>query len=568
MDKNVKKYIQQTGIEKDPLALNMTREQIPSALLMKDSQKFIDEIAVIATSGKRICIIGDYDTDGVNSTSSLYRFLLLAIKILNEKLENPNPAKVMYYIPHRFEDGYGITPKVIDKVLLRNPKTDVLITCDNGIVAFEAAEYAKQKGLKLLITDHHLPLDNGKLPEADVIVNPNRLDDDYPFKGISGTVVVYKLFCEFAKQYCPEHLDQFLSFVDFAGISVISDVMNVTYENRVYLKETLDIFNGKSKYPLRFAWVAMIESLRRSKKLEADHVFTEKDFGFLFSPMLNAQSRVFGDASAGVETFLSTSTAEVREKAEFLISVNEKRKQISNESFARANETDHTGKSVIVIRDDLLGDGFIGLVAGKITEKYNRPSVVFTEGHDGVLKGSARCPEGFNLIENLEVIRDLTIKMGGHSGAAGLSIPTGNLDEFTERLTKQFDKVIPKDFSNKIVPDLVMKPGDVNIDFLRDLNQYAPFGAGFPYPVVEVENLLVDQVKEMGKANKGELKPHLKYLTKEGIDIVVWNAPDDLPREVEPGTSFSAAGTPEVNNFLGQVSIQMVCSPNNVEFQH
>ena len=474
----------------------------------------------------------------------------------------------MYYIPHRFEDGYGITPKVIDKVLLRNPKTDVLITCDNGIVAFEAAEYAKQKGLQLIITDHHLPLDNGKLPEADIIVNPNRLDDDYPFKGISGTVVVYKLFCEFAKQYCPEHLDQFLSFVDFAGISVISDVMNVTYENRVYLKETLDIFNGQSKYPLRFAWVAMIESLRRSKKLEADHVFTEKDFGFLFSPMLNAQSRVFGDASAGVETFLSTSTAEVREKAEFLISVNEKRKQISNESFARANETDHTGKSVIVIRDDLLGDGFIGLVAGKITEKYNRPSVVFTEGHDGVLKGSARCPEGFNLIENLEVVRDLTIKMGGHSGAAGLSIPTKNLDEFTERLTKQFDKVIPKDFSNKIVPDLVMKPGDVNIDFLRDLNQYAPFGAGFPYPVVEVENLLVDQVKEMGKANKGELKPHLKYLTKEGIDIVVWNAPDELPREVEPGTSFSAAGTPEVNNFLGQVSIQMVCSPNNIEFQY
>ena len=393
MDKNVKKYIQQTGIEKDPLALNMTREQIPSVLLMKDAQKFIDEIAVLVTSGKRICIIGDYDTDGVNSTSSQYRFLLLAIKYLNEKLDNPNPAKVMYYIPHRFEDGYGITPKVIDKVLLRNPKTDVLITCDNGIVAFEAAEYAKQKGLQLIITDHHLPLDNGKLPEADIIVNPNRLDDDYPFKGISGTVVVYKLFCEFAKQYCPEHLDQFLSFVDFAGISVISDVMNVTYENRVYLKETLDIFNGQSKYPLRFAWVAMIESLRRSKKLEADHVFTEKDFGFLFSPMLNAQSRVFGDASAGVETFLSTSTAEVREKAEFLISVNEKRKQISNESFARANETDHTGKSVIVIRDDLLGDGFIGLVAGKITEKYNRPSVVFTEGHDGVLKGSARCPE-------------------------------------------------------------------------------------------------------------------------------------------------------------------------------
>ena len=553
MDKNVKKYITQTGIEKDPLALNMTREQIPSVLLMKDSQKFIDEIAEIVTSGKRICIIGDYDTDGVNSTSSQYRFLLLAIKYLNEKLDNPNPAKVMYYIPHRFEDGYGITPKVIDKVLLRNPKTDVLITCDNGIVAFEAAEYAKQKGLQLIITDHHLPLDNGKLPEADIIVNPNRLDDDYPFKGISGTVVVYKLFCEFAKQYCPEHLDQFLSFVDFAGISVISDVMNVTYENRVYLKETLDIFNGQSKYPLRFAWVAMIESLRRSKKLEADHVFTEKDFGFLFSPMLNAQSRVFG---------------EVREKAEFLISVNEKRKQISNESFARANETDHTGKSVIVIRDDLLGDGFIGLVAGKITEKYNRPSVVFTEGHDGVLKGSARCPEGFNLIENLEVVRDLTIKMGGHSGAAGLSSPTKNLDEFTKRLTKQFDKVIPKDFSNKIVPDLVMKPGDVNIDFLRDLNQYAPFGAGFPYPVVEVKNLLVDQVKEMGKANKGELKPHLKYLTKEGIDIVVWNAPDDLPREVESGASFSAAGTPEVNNFLGQVSIQMVCSPNNIEFQY
>lgn len=562
MIKKLKDYINKTGVLAKPEILSMTREQIPSALLMKDAQKFIDTVFELIKAGKRICVVGDYDTDGVCSTSVQVRCLRLISKLLTG-----DEGKISYYIPHRFNDGYGISPKVIDNILLKNPKVDALITCDNGIVAFEAAEYAKQKGLMMLVTDHHLASEDGKLPDVVAAVNPNRVDDDYPFKGISGTVVVYKLYCEFARQHLPENISDFEAFVDFAGMSVISDVMDVTFENRVYLNEALDIFNGKSKYRLRFAWVAMIESLRRANRVTKEHEFTEKDFGFLFSPMLNAQSRVYGDASHGVETFLSQNTDDVREKAEFLIKVNEKRKEIFNDAFERVNKHDYSGHSAIVIRDDNLGDGFIGLVAGKITEKYNRPSVVFSETHKGILKGSARCPEGFNLIEVMSVVRPLTIKMGGHEGAAGLSIPVENLDEFTKKLNNAFSKVIPDDFTNKIEPDIILEPSELNVDFFRDLNSYRPFGAGFKYPVVSVSGMEIKTIKMMGKAPAGKTKPHVKYITKEEIDVVIWNGGTELPDTVSEGDKISAIGVPEENNFLGVTSIQLVATPNNVIFE-
>lgn len=561
MNTKVQQYIEKKGVLEKPEILSMTKEQTPSVLLMKDAQKFIDKIKQYLLEKKRICVIGDYDTDGVCSTSVTVRCLRQISKGLTG-----SEGKISYYIPHRFEDGYGLSQKVIDKVLLKNPKTEVLVTCDNGIVAFDAVDYANSKGLKVLVTDHHLAKEDGQLPKAEAIVNPNRVDDEYPFKGISGTIVVYKLFVEFAKQHLPENVKDFEQYIDFAGMSVVSDVMPVLYESRYYLKEALKIFNGEGEFLCRFAWKAMIESLRSSRKLDKDKELTEKDFGFIFSPMINAQSRVYGLANHGVETFLSTSTDDVREKVQFLIKVNEERKKISNSSFERINQTDYTGKPVIIIRDDELGDGFIGLIAGKLTEKYNRPSVVFTKNHDGSLKGSARGIEGYNLIEDLDCIRPLVIKMGGHLAAAGLSIPEDNFSEFVSVLEKHYSEIIPEDLPNSIEPDFALRPHEFTVDFIRDLNQFAPFGEGLEYPNISIKNLKVLEIKEMGQeTKKGSGKPHIKFKTKY-FDVVSWNAAQSIPEGFSESGKIAVVGTPEENHFQGSKTLQIVATPNNITY--
>ena len=553
----IKKWFERTIMHKKQNAFNMTWEQIPSALLMKGAEKFIDRIYELIMNETRICVVGDYDADGVFSTSTLVRCLRLAAKLLGKT------AKITYQIPHRFEDGYGLSKKVIDKVIAKNPKVQTIITCDNGIVAFDAVQYAKMKGIEVIITDHHKAKEDGTLPDTDIIVNPNRLDDDYPFKGISGTIVVYKLFLEFAKRYFPENYEDFQSFVDLAGVSVISDVMPVTYENRVYLKETLKIFNNEGLFKRRFAWTAIIEALRHSGKLSKESIINEKDLGFSFSPMINAQSRVYGIADLGIDLFLSTNTTDVREKVAFLVETNEERKRVSNEAFLEAEQVDFGDKALIVYRNDNLGDGYIGLVAGKLAERLNRPTIVLTMNH-GVLKGSARTAQGVDLFSILSKASHLAEKIGGHEGAAGMSIKEENFAEFEEILQKEFNKALPKNRNSRIKPDFKLKPEELTRGFLDELYSLRPFGEGFQLPKVQIDGIEASEVKLMGKVpTKGGLKPHIKYRTKSGFDVVAMNGTSSLPTELDEGQTFSIIGEPELNLFLGVTTVQVSINPNN-----
>lgn len=556
-NKKIKKWFDSTIMSKDNNAFSMTWDQIPSALLMKDAEKFITRVYELLMKESRICIVGDYDADGVFSTSTLIRSLRLAAKLLGKK------SKITYQIPHRFDDGYGLSKKVIDKVIARNPKVETIITCDNGIVAFEAVQYAKMKGIEVIITDHHKAKEDGSLPETDIIVNPNRIDDQYPFKGISGSVVVFKLFLEFAKRYLPENYDDFKAFVDLAGVSVISDVMPVTYENRVYLQETLKILNNEGLYPRRFAWTAIVEALRHSGKLSKESVLNEKDLGFSFSPMINAQSRVYGVADLAIDLFLSTNTTDVREKVAFLVETNEERKRVSNAAFLEAEQVDFGNKSLIVYRNDNLGDGYIGLVAGKLAERLNRPTIVLTMNH-GVLKGSARTAQGVNLFAILSKAAHLAEKIGGHEGAAGMSIKEENFEEFEEILQKEFDKALPQNKNSRIKPDFKIKPEELTRDFLDELYSLRPFGEGFSVPKIQIDGIEVAEVKLMGKVqSKGEVKPHIKYRTTSGFDVVAMNGTSSLPGEFDDGQTISIIGEPELNLFLGVTTAQVSITPNN-----
>lgn len=543
-------YLASKGITKENRAsvLEMTEDQIPSALLMKDAEKFIERVYQLVMEGKRIVVYGDYDADGVCATTTMVRSLRRLSEILTGK-----PGKIHYFIPHRFIDGYGMKPKTINKLRDKYPKTDVIITVDNGIVAFEAIEYAQSLGYEVIVTDHHGGKE-GMNPNCDIVVNPNRYDDEYPFKGISGTTVVYKLFLEVAKRYAPEHLNDFRQFVDFAAISTISDVMPVKYENRVYLKQGLAIFNGEGEFRLRFAWAAMIELLQSMKKIQKGKVINESDFGFTFAPMINAQSRVYGIADGAVDLFLSQNTEDVRSKVNFIFETNMVRKSVSDEAFVRAQETDYTGLNSVIFVDDTLGDGYIGLVAGRMAEKYNRPSVVFTKSEDGkTLKGSARAGiEQVHLLNCLREVEDLTVALGGHKGAAGLSIPVENFDAFKERLGAIFDREVPEELDTRKPADFTLTSDELTYDLLSAFDKLAPFGEGFELPLFEVVDLPIDEVKAMGKE-----KNHLK-LVCDGFDVILWNGVPIVGDIAKKATRVSVTGEAQVNEFLNKKTMQLI----------
>ena len=547
MQKLINKFLKLRGITTKNRSekLDMTEEMIPSASLMKDAEKFINRVIELIQNKKRIVVYGDYDADGVFSTVLMVRALRDLSKFITGK-----EGKIHYFIPHRFKDGYGMKPKTIDKLRDKFPKTDVIITVDNGILAFDAIEHAQNLGIEVIVTDHHAGLPD-KNPDCDIVVNPNRFDDNYPFKGISGTIVVYKLFLELAQTKVPELYNQYHSYVDFAGLSAITDVMPILYENRVYLKQALAIFNKESEHKRRFAWTAMIELLTSMKKMQKNHVINETDFGFTFGPMINAQSRVYGIADVAVDLFLSVKTEDVRSKVEFLFDTNETRKKVSDAAFIKAQEVDYTGQSSIVYVDETLGDGYIGLIAGRLAEKYHRPTIVFTKS-EGVYKGSARAGLDINLIQALRKSEDLTVALGGHAGAAGLSVEIDEFEQFRTSITKTFEEVVPENVDTTRISDFDVTIDDLSYDLLDKFQDLAPFGEQFTAPVFKLNDLVIQDVKKMGSE-----KNHLKLIC-DGIDVIFWNGVSQVYDLAITATSVSVIGEVQVNEFLGRTSMQII----------
>lgn len=533
--------------------LFLKKEEVPSALKLDKAREFIDRVLELAKRGDRIIVLGDYDCDGICGTITAVRML----KEIYKQFDQPE-NRISYYVPHRFEDGYGISEKIIDKIKKKNPKVKTIITVDNGIVAFDAIKYAKQQGFEVIITDHHKSEDI--LPETDIIVNPNKVGDTYPFKGICGTTVIYKLLLQLATEEFPDILSKFEQYVDFVGLATISDVMPVLEENRVYIKEALQIFNGESKFRLRYGWLSIIQELLVRKRLSKDRVFTESDFGFVFAPIINAQSRVHGSANVAIDTFLSLSTEDVREKANYLVAINEKRKEETAIYFNEIMQTDYSNKSIVIVRNDNLGEGYIGLIAGKLAEHYNRPTLVLTKSGE-YLKGSGRSGNiDVSIIDIFRKHQNLFEKLGGHNQALGCSIKEENFKTLSTLLEKDFDEVIPKDLTNKITPEIIIDLDYFDENYIEKINSYAPFGQGFEYPVFGIDNLNIDQVVFLGKS-----KQHLKILS-DNLEIIVWNGVANLGDVALEATAFDVVGKPEINNFMGKRSIQIISSENGLNF--
>lgn len=482
-------------------------------LIMKDMGKATDIIADAIENKKNIVIYGDYDVDGVTSTVILYK----ALKRCN--------AKVKYYIPDRENEGYGINSERIKT--LKEEGTEVIITCDNGISAIEQIKLAKSLDLTVVITDHHevsfLEDEQGNrryiVPEADAVVNPKQKDCKYPFKLLCGAGIAYKFSMALFKKmnidlnFCSE-------LIEFAGIGTICDVVDLVDENRIIAKNALMSLKETKNIGLN----ALMEVLCiKDKKLSAGTV------GFQIGPCINATGRL-ETAALSVELMLCEEGERAKELATLLSELNKKRQFMTTKNVEEIIEeiesTTLKDDKVIVIFKEDVHESIAGIVAGKIKEKYNVPTIVLTLGKE-MPKGSGRSIEEYNLFEELLKCKELIEKFGGHPMAAGLSIKKENIEllrrELNNNCTLNKEDIIPKLRIDRRVPF-----NKLSENLIEQLEKLEPFGKGNETPVFAEKNILVDKIYILGK-DSNVLKLSLKiYNTNFKIDGICFGKIEDF----------------------------------------
>lgn len=506
-------------------------------MLLKDSDKFVGHLVKAIEEGKHIVIYGDYDSDGACATA----IAMLCLRNLG--------AKVDYWINNRFIHGYGISPQGVEDLVNKYPTVDVIITVDNGIIAFDGIKEANNRGIQVLVTDHHEPDPDGKLPPADAVVNPKRLDDDYPFKGICGATVIYKLMMYLYLEM-KKPLDYVYSMVDIVGMATVGDVMPLLDENRLFVKEAIKSINKNPRY----AFKALKEAIGES-------TIDEGTFGFQFVPMINSISRLEGAIDEAVDMFLSTDKDEVDKIVDYLKQMNEKRKEMTKkqEEIAISIVEEKGIQPVIVLAHEEFHEGIVGLVAGRIKEKYHRPTIVFSKTKEGIWKGSGRSIKGFSMIDSLHEIAVHTHHYGGHDMACGVAVEDYQLKDFEDALIQiANDTLTPEDFIPKIQIDVFVQPEEVTEQLVEELEQLKPFGTDFETPNIAVTDFEVENCFVMGRT-----KEHLKLINKE-LSLIMWNGVKHYYENLGSAKYVQAIGTPSLNYWNGKTNVQMIVKDDNL----
>lgn len=518
--------------------INTTEDRELSPYDMQDVDKAVSALQRIINDKKKVVIYGDYDTDGVSAT-------VIAMKALRNL-----GVDVDFYINNRFVEGYGISPLGVDNLLKKIPDAEVIITVDNGIVAYDGVAYAQEKGLEVLVTDHHLAKE--EIPEALAVVNPHRLDDDSLFKDICGATVIYKVMLALYWEL-GEDVDFITDMIDLVGMATVGDVMPLRSENRFFVNEALKLIEKNTR--------KQFEVLKDIKNIG---VLNEEVFGFQFVPMINAVGRLHGTPTIAVDFFMTEDELKMYELAHELNDINEERKAITTEQEELGekllSEKGELGKIIVVSHPDFHA-GIVGLVAGRLKEKYNRPTIVFTE-EGGVLKGSSRSIEGLHIKNTLDEISHLIIQHGGHALAAGLAIDPSNLDAFEKAFSELVDeKLTEEDLVTKVMVDAVLCPSDVTLQLINEIDRLRPFGQGFGAPVFGLRDFEVNQVMYMGKERK-----HLKLINEEAdLELVMFNHAKNYEMLGKP-KRIKALGTPKINSFRGNITIQFSVAGNSLAY--
>lgn len=521
--------------------LTGTIEDLPSPWLMKDMRKAVDILKEKISAQAKIRIIGDYDIDGVTSTYVLLKGLTRI------------GGKVDTYIPDRIADGYGIHEHLINRA--EEDGIDTIVTCDNGIAAAAEIDMARKKNMTVIVTDHHeIPYReiNGTrqvlLPPANAILNPKQSDCDYPEKGLCGAVVAFKLIIALYEEYGISR-KELEDYYELAAIATVGDVMDLQGENRILVKEGLRRLKDTENIGLR--------ELIRANGLE-DMKITSYHVGFVLGPCINASGRL--DTAARSLALLN---AKDREKAARLAgdltALNQSRKALTEkgkEEAIQMVETTSLGQDrVLVIFLPDCHESIAGIIAGRIREKYHRPSIVLTRGETGI-KGSGRSIEGYSMFEELVKCADLMTQFGGHPMAAGLSMEEKNVEEFRRRLNENCT-LTEEDLRPKVIIDVPMPVSYITRELIEQISLLEPFGKGNTKPFFAQKGLRVLESRVFGK-NRNVAKVKLMDPSGTVMDGVYFGEAEEFVRFIDGKDSISVTYYPEINIFRGRESIQIV----------
>lgn len=521
--------------------LHGSRKDFYSPWLLKDMEKAVAILQEKIENRNRIRIIGDYDIDGVMSTY-----------ILLESLRGLG-CDVDMMIPNRITDGYGINEHLIEQAWQEG--RDTIITCDNGIAAVTQIRKAKDLGMTVIVTDHHeVPfedLEGGRkeiLPPADAIVNPKQKACSYPFAGLCGAVVAMKVMEALYEKMAPE-VDLVDKMLPFAGIATIGDVMDLQDENRILVKEGLQRLHHTTNLGL--------QELIRVNNLEPENI-SPYHIGFILGPCLNASGRL-DTAKRALQLLLADSREEAAVLAGDLKNLNESRKEMTAQGLEKAIEqvesTSMMEDTVLVVFLPECHESLAGIIAGRLRERYHKPSFVLTRGEEGV-KGSGRSIESYSMYEKLCECKEYLTKFGGHPMAAGLSLEEENVERFRRKLNEQ-SGLTEEDLVEKVTIDVPMPIHYIRKDLVQELSLLEPFGKGNEKPLFAQKNLWISQMRVFGK-NRNVVKMRLTDENGYPMDGVYFGNGDEFVEEGSGKRKISIVYYPDINMYQGRESLQVI----------
>lgn len=503
---------------------------------LKDANKAVTRILKAIENEEKILIFGDYDVDGMTSTS----IILLALI--------PLGAKINFYLPNRKKDGYGLSSRVVEIAKKNNYK--LIITVDNGTTAHEPAKLAKKLGLDLIITDHHQP--KSELPECLALVNPHQKNCSYPNKDFCGAGVAFKIMDLLYKE---KKMQLPAKVYELLAMGTIADVVPLEKENRYWVKKGIQQINQSMSFSLK--------CLTLNCPNKEVNFWTSTDLAFSILPQLNALGRL-DDPKDAIEFLISPDFKQVEKIGRCLKNINEERKIVESKIYSqveakiKSNIIDLEKEFVIVDSDSSWPAGVIGLVAGKLTHNFGRPTILLHEDKkEKILKGSCRSIKNFNIFKALEKCQDLLLSFGGHELAAGLSLKQENLEKFKDKISKLVsDELKIEELVSSVKVDANLDFEDLKPSFLKELERMEPFGNKNPVPVFHFSNICLARLPQILK------EKHVKCMFYDnGIlkPVIFFNRPDLFEKlEKNQDKPISFVGTVNENFWNGKSSIQIL----------
>ncbi len=503
---------------------------------MRDMDRAVDRILKAIGERERIVVFGDYDVDGVTSTAVMLDFL------------DRVGVDGVPLLPDRFRDGYGMKPPGVRRAL--EAGAELIVTADNGVSSFEAVDAAREAGVDVVVIDHHHP--QGRLPNALAVVNPNRVDCSYLFKGLAAVGVVFKVVQALSEDLVPgpERRGYLNSLLDLVALGTVADVAPMLGENRLLTRRGMQVLDRTARPGLH-----ALKGLAGSGNRPVDTTA----IGFFLGPRINSAGRL---ASAGLALDLlrSRDIREAARLAEALNRLNTRRKDLQNTGVAEAEaQVEAAGLDrhrMLVVKGEDWHLGVIGLIAGRLTEKYRRPAVVCTEvRRDGTFTGSARTAGGYNIVEGIFRCADLLTECGGHADAAGFTGRVEYYEAFKGRLEADADRLLSEDdLTPQLELDALLRPSEISLETVSALSALAPFGAGNEPPRFMLRDCRIERTAAVGKG------AHLKLALDTGGPVcdTIWWRQGGLVTELSCGDQVDVACAVEANTWNRETRVQLV----------